>query len=417
MRPQRCMGHGEKCPHAQRKERSRIPLTFRSLVITSTISDETRGNRICGGFQSINAHAKQERSELSWTGNGSSIQKLHNGFHCQWRSANKWGSNSVGPRPWALRVGTNPWGHASSPVAGQTLRRTRICTLVDRWSETTFDQQWQKNPVQHGKPCTDRCPRIVNRFLQLECKYVFNFVTAGHVWWLFIKSSHNTKWQYKHSGIGKPVEIPQKPENTNKKEDPVPVQGDRLRDLPEWFEEFAESLEDEGVLASRDTFLRTQIRNVLQKWYRGSTISLLTSPKTDIAKSGCEPKMTRAPCRRRTGEAVPRTEKFWWLDHNRSQSLQRRKWIPEQSPTRSRGTRFCHSMDSILSVQNQNQNLSGDGKEFTKVSRAVGKAESHQYRQFCGIWQILWRFIMESLYINASPIRDEWCCWESGTQN
>ena len=29
--------------------------------------------------------------------------------------------------------------------------------------------------------CTDRCPRIVDRFVQLECKYVFYIVTAGHV--------------------------------------------------------------------------------------------------------------------------------------------------------------------------------------------------------------------------------------------
>ena len=32
-------------------------------------------------------------------------------------------------------------------------------------------------------------------------------------------------------------------------------------------------------------------------------------------------------------------------------------------------------MDSVLSVQNEN--FSGDGKEFTKVSRAIGKAKSH----------------------------------------
>ena len=39
------------------------------------------------------------------------------------------------------------------------------------------------------------------------------------------------------------------------------------------------------------TFLRTQIRNVLWKWYQnqGSTVSILTSQKTEIAKSACEP--------------------------------------------------------------------------------------------------------------------------------
>ena len=34
---------------------------------------------------------------------------------------------------------------------------------------------------------------------------------------------------------------------------------------------------------------------------------------------------------------------------------------------------FSHSMDSILSVQNRN--FSGDGKESTKILRAVGKSQ------------------------------------------
>ena len=58
------------------------------------------------------------------------------------------------------------------------------------------------------------------------------------------------------------------------------------------------------------TFLMTQIRNVLRKWHPGSTVFLLTSQKTEIAISACEPKMTRAPCRRRTGGVVPRAENF-----------------------------------------------------------------------------------------------------------
>ena len=40
------------------------------------------------------------------------------------------------------------------------------------------------------------------------------------------------------------------------------------------------------------TFLRTLMRNVLRKWYQnqGSTVIILTSQKTEIAKSACEPK-------------------------------------------------------------------------------------------------------------------------------
>ena len=107
--------------------------------------------------------------------------------------------------------------------------------------------------------------------------------------------------------------------------------------------------------------------------------------------------------------------KFWWLDDSRSQSPQWRRWISKQSPIRDRGTRFSYSVDTILSVQNQN--VSGNGKEFTKVLESSEKPKVILYRQFLGIWQILWRIIMESLYINASTIRDEWHCWESGTHN
>ena len=53
---------------AQRKGRSHILLAFGCLVSTSAILHETRGKRICGGLRSINAHAEQERSELSWIG-------------------------------------------------------------------------------------------------------------------------------------------------------------------------------------------------------------------------------------------------------------------------------------------------------------------------------------------------------------
>ena len=44
------------------------------------------------------------------------------------------------------------------------------------------------------------------------------------------------------------------------------------------------------------------------------------------------------------------SRKVWWLDNSRSQSPQWRKWIPEQSPARCRGTRSRHSVDTILSV-------------------------------------------------------------------
>ena len=54
-----------------------------------------------------------------------------------------------------------------------------------------------------------------------------------------------------------------------------------------------------------EALLVNQTRNLQEKWYRGNTISLLTSRKTEVAKYARGP---RAPCRRRIGGAAPRAE-------------------------------------------------------------------------------------------------------------
>ena len=50
------------------------------------------------------------------------------------------------------------------------------------------------------------------------------------------------------------------------------------------------------------------------------------------------------------------------------------------------------------------------------LRKFLGKAKSHLHWQFLGAWQSLWRIILESLYIPASPFRDQCYCWKSGTQ-
>ena len=54
----------------------------------SALLNESRGKRVCGRFQSVNSHAEQERFELSRL---ETVQVCYS----QWRSANKFGSNSV----------------------------------------------------------------------------------------------------------------------------------------------------------------------------------------------------------------------------------------------------------------------------------------------------------------------------------
>ena len=129
----------------------------------------------------------------------------------------------------------------------------------------------------------------------------------------------------------------------------------------------------------------------------GKHIFLLTSRRTKIARSALRTKITRAPCRKRTGTAVLHAEKFGDLitaDHKvLSDKCESRKnhryavvvqdlatqWIqaypcknktsqetqrslqkflePERKPKviyTDNSLEFGNSMDSILSVQNQN---------------------------------------------------------------
>ena len=73
------------------------------------------------------------------------------------------------------------------------------------------------------------------------------------------------------------------------------------------------------------------------------------------------------------------------------------------------------TMDTIWSVQNKN--FSGDGKGVYEHFSSRQKGWKSVIGHFLGIWQFLWRFILESSYFNTPSICDEWYCWKSGTQN
>ena len=82
-----------------------------------------------------------------------------------------------------------------------------------------------------------------------------------------------------------------------------------MRDLPEWLEEFTANLEDTEVLAlahiSNDQDSECPAKVALRKH------SVYTRfPKDRNCEVCLRTKMTRAPCRTRTGEAVPRADKF-----------------------------------------------------------------------------------------------------------
>ena len=152
----------------------------------------------------------------------------------------------------------------------------------------------------------------------------------------------------------------------------IPVLGNQLRELPEWLEEFTDSLEDEGVLASRDTPANTSHDSDLERLAK--VVSRKHSIFTHFQKNrNCEAcrrtKIKRAPCMKRTGSAVLRAQitKFSVKDVNLETTTDTQSWHKI----------WQLNMDTIISVCNKN--FSQDGKKFTKVSRAAGKAKSYCY--------------------------------------
>ena len=106
----------------------------------------------------------------------------------------------------------------------------------------------------------------------------------------------------------------QKLRKTNKKETPKEWGNPCDSEIPEWLQEFRENLVDDEVPEHRDSHASSS-----------HEVSLEPTPKRreDLGKHSahfpkdrnCEicqrTKITRAPCRRRNGEAVPRADKFW----------------------------------------------------------------------------------------------------------
>ena len=173
MRPRRCVNIGQKYPEAQGKGKRR-PSSQRHPWHRSV------GKRICGRFRSINAYAErkgQNSSELETLG---VFQNSSSGYCSKWRCANERGSSCVCRRTGFVHDSESLRRYTSSALARKkTVRRTRILLRVDQWSLSTLCEKGQKDSLLYRKSFADRFPGVVNRFLQLDYKFVCNHVIAG----------------------------------------------------------------------------------------------------------------------------------------------------------------------------------------------------------------------------------------------
>ena len=146
-------------------------------------------------------------------------------------------------------------------------------------------------------------------------------------------------------------------------------------EIPEWLQEFRENLVDDRVPERRDSHASSSHEPSLEPTPTRSVDFGKHSVYTHFPKDrNCEicqrTKITRAPCRRRIGGAVPRAEMFGDLITAEHKVVNLETIIES-----SRGAGLGHPMDPVVSVQHKN--FSGNTKELAKVLGVDVEIKSH----------------------------------------
>ena len=144
-------------------------------------------------------------------------------------------------------------------------------------------------------------------------------------------------------------------------------------EIPEWLQEFREILVDDEIPEQGGSHASSSHEASLEPIFKrrvdlGKHSVYNHFPKDRNCEICQRTEITRAPCRRRIGEAVPRAEFFGDLitaDHKvLSESCEFRNNHRYAIVVKGLG----HPMDPVISVQNKN--FSGNTKEFAKVPGA-----------------------------------------------
>ena len=219
-----------------------------------------------------------------------------------------------------------------------------------------------------------------------------------------------------------------RPDETQANKNPKPnkkeskEQSDSLcSDIPEWLQEFTEILVDEEIPVHGDYHASSSHEASLGPIFKrredlGKHSVYTHFPKDRHCEICKRTKITRAPCRRRNGEAVPRAEKIGDLITADHKGLSDNCGVSKQSSICCRGAGPSHSMDPGVSVQKQK--LHKKTREACKSYwNPRGKPKVILHWQFLGIRQGLWRSLLESLHVYTTQIRNKWDCWKSSAQS
>ena len=254
--------------------------------------------------------------------------------------------------------------------------------------------------MQHGELRSDRGSRLVNEFFIQFSSFNLNdtFKTGEASFYIFLElvfftNYSNIKWKWDSRKRGskwnwfkcwremierrdplfavKPITSAPKPTKnpkTNKEETTIELGNTLFADsgrapssseILEWLQEFRENLVYDEIPVHGDSHASSSHEVSLEPTSKrredlGEHRVYTHFPKDRNCEICPRTKITRAPCRRRSGAAVPRAENFWWFGYSRSQNSQWRLWISKQSPICSRVAGSSHSMDPGVSVQKQN---------------------------------------------------------------
>ena len=165
-------------------------------------------------------------------------------------------------------------------------------------------------------------------------------------------------------------------------------------EIPEWLQEFRENLVDDRGPEHRDSHASSSHGSSLEPSRSADSgkYSVYTHFPKDRNCEICQrTKITRTPCKRRIGGAVPRAANFGDLitaDHKvLREGCESRKIIDMQS--------WCRTWPSNGSSRiRAKQNFTG-----------------------LGIRQSMWRAFLESLCVDTTQIGNKWDSWESSTQS
>ena len=182
-------------------------------------------------------------------------------------------------------------------------------------------------------------------------------------------------------GTGEPVET-QANQIPKSKEKTTIERGNLCDDpeIPEWLQEFRENLVDDEIPLQGGSHASSSHEASLEPTTKrredlGKHNVHTHFPKDRNCKICKRTKITRAPCRRRNGEAVPRAVNFGDLITADHKVLSDNCESRNNSSIRSRGAGSSHSMDPGVSVQKQN--FTRNQEKLAKVPGTREETKSH----------------------------------------